>query len=346
MKPLSSCRVLLVDDTKTNIDVLVRTLGGRYRLGVAMGGAQAVEYAAAHRPDLILLDVLMPGMDGFEVCRRLKQERSTREIPIIFITAMDGGGDKSRAFRAGAVDYIVKPFDPGEIRARVRTHLSLKVAREAVRKADAGPAPGPEPRIREPEETRREILERFGRAAEHRDGHMGDHIRRLRRYSRLLGEAAGLPKEERTRLSLAGTLHDLGKIAVPDRILQKPSRLTASEFEVMKTHTHVGAELLAGSRSPLLRAAETIARTHHERWDGKGYPLGLRGEEIPLFGRIICICDVFDALVSERPYKKRWPVESALDEIRRESGRRFDPMLAAVFTDLRPHLGKIIDNPN
>ncbi len=342
MKKLSECRILLVDDTKINIDILVQTLRSHYRLGVALSGQKAIEFALNNRVDLILLDILMPEMDGFEVCKRLKNNPNTRDIPVIFISAMDAVSHKTEGFKTGAVDYITKPFDIEEVQARVKTHLSLKIAREALKNQNAILEEMVQERTRELEQTQIEIVDRLCLAAEHRDEDTGNHVRRMGQYCYLLARKAGIPLTESNNLATAATLHDVGKIGVSDTIMLKPARLTPEEMEIMRTHSEIGKNLLSGSRCKLLQTAETIALTHHERWDGTGYPLGLQKFEIPIEGRIAGICDVFDALVSNRPYKKAWPMDRALEEIRSQSGLHFDPELAELFLTLEPDLENIL----
>lgn len=341
MKDLNSCKILLVDDTKENIDVLVNALKDDYQLSVALSGAKALEYAKDNPLDLILLDILMPEMDGFEVCRILKSDTVTMNIPIIFITALDDPKDKTRGFEMGAVDYITKPFDVTEVRARVKTHLALRVAQEALKIQNIILEVKVKERTRDLQKTQKDLLLRMGIAAEMRERDTLQHLYRMAAYCRVFGKAARLPDRDIDILALAVTVHDVGKMAVADTILLKPGPLSEKEFAAVKTHPVVGARLLSGSKSKLLQAAERIAMTHHERWDGSGYPGGLKGGDIPLFGRIAGICDVFDALISERPYKKAWPVEKALDEIRAGSGTAFDPKLAGIFVGLEPELRQI-----
>ncbi len=343
MDEIGNCKILLVDDTKTNIDVLIQALRNDYKLGVALNGEKAIEYTQRNKPDLILLDILMPGMNGFEVCEKLKEDPETHDIPIIFITAMDSSGDKSRGFEMGAVDYIIKPFDITEVKARVKTHLTLKIAQETLKNHNQLLDQKVQERTRELEAIQFEILERLGLATEYRDEETGNHIKRMSRLCGLLGKSAGLTYKEYHILSRASTMHDVGKIGIPDTILQKPGKLTESEYETMKTHTTIGAKLLSGSEYELLQKAEIIALTHHEKWDGTGYNQGLKKEKIPLFGRITCICDVFDALISERPYKKAWPVQQAFDEIRKGRGAHFDPDLVDMFLELEPEILDIIE---
>lgn len=343
MRDLGSCRVLLVDDTKTNIDILVQTLKDDFKLGVALNGRKALDYISRNPVDLILLDVLMPEMDGYDVCCKLKENPATRDIPIIFITAMDSPEHKTRGFEMGAVDYITKPFDVTEVKARVKTHLTLITAQAELRDQNRILERKVKERTRELEETQLEIINRLGLASEYRDECTGHHVQRMSEYCRLLGKAAGMPEEEYELLALASTMHDAGKIGIADNILLKPGALNDEEWAEMKRHSIIGGELLSGGRSKLMQLAETIARTHHERWDGSGYFEGLKGESIPLVGRIVCICDVFDALVSERPYKKAWTVSEAIEEIRNWSGTHFDPRLAEMFISLKPKLQAIVD---
>ncbi len=344
MNSLSNCKILLVDDTKTNIDVLIQALKNDYKLGVALNGLKAVEYAQSKLPDLILLDIMMPGMDGFNVCQKLKEDPYTRDIPIIFITAMDSSGHKTKGFEIGAVDYITKPFDTTEVKARVKTHLSLKIAQEALKNQNVVLEEKVRRRTKVLEETQVEILDRLGMAAEYRDKETGNHIKRISSYCKLLGKIAGLSPEEYNILALASTMHDVGKIGITDTILLKPGKLTSEERIIMEGHSVIGSKILSGSSLKLLKAAETIALTHHEKWDGTGYPHGLKQEEIPLFGRIVAICDVFDALISKRPYKEAWSLEEAIEEIKSLSGKYFDPRLVEHFLRLESELKEIVEH--
>ncbi len=343
MNQLSNCTILLVDDSKTNIDVLVQALKNDYKLGVALEGEKAIEYAHIHSPDLILLDILMPGMDGFEVCREIKKDPDTKDIPIIFITAVDDTGHKTKGFEYGAVDYITKPFDITEVKARVKTHLTLKIAQAALINQNAILEEKVLERTIELKKTQLEIIDRLGMAAEYRDKETGKHIKRMSKYCRVLGQALGMSKAEYDILDLASTMHDLGKIGISDTILLKPGRLSPQERKSMMTHTEIGARLLSGSNSKLLEIAKVIAKTHHEKWDGTGYDDGLQGDKIPLFGRIVCVCDVFDALISERPYKQAWSFDDALNEIDSGIGTFFDPELVKLFFSLGPEIRRVMD---
>lgn len=343
MNEFSNRRILLVDDTKANIDILVQTLKQEYKLGVALSGQKAIDYTRANRLDLILLDILMPGMDGFEVCLRLKENPLTRHIPVIFITAIDDPQHKRKGLEIGAVDYITKPFDISEVKARVKTHLSLKITQEELSNSNLILEEKIRARTRELKETQVEIIKRLSLASKYRDNGTGQNVTRISRMAELLGRSAGLSPEEAETLALSSVLHDAGKIGIADSILLKKGKLTTEEWKIMKGHTNIGSRLLSGSSSKLIQDAETIALSHHEKWNGSGYNRGLKGEEIPLISRIVGICDVFDALISERPYKKAWPVSKAFEEIKNKSGIDFDPNLVTIFLSLKPELNKIIN---
>ncbi|MBM6551532.1 HD domain-containing phosphohydrolase [Marinomonas ostreistagni] len=307
-------RILVVDDEPANLKVLRQVLQDQYRLSFARSGKSALELIEKEPVDLILLDIMMPDMTGFEVCQQLKADSTLRQVPVIFVTALRDTIDEEKGFELGAVDYITKPIVPAIVRARVKTHLSL-VQAEALR------------------ETQIDLIQRLGRAAEYKDNETGMHVQRMSRYSYVLARAAGIDDESANELLLAAQMHDLGKIAIPDNILLKPGRLDDDEFKQMKTHAKIGADILANPRSQLVALARSIAITHHERWDGAGYPYGLKGSEIPLEGRIAAIADVFDALTSERPYKQAWSVDEAVALLRDESGKHFDPELVELFIE-------------
>ncbi|PIE89673.1 MAG: two-component system response regulator [Acidobacteria bacterium] len=316
--------LLLVDDTPENIDVLKGILSSSYKLKVALHGKRAIEIATSAPPDLILLDIMMPEMDGYEVCRILKSNHKTQNIPIIFVTAKSEETDEFKGFNAGAVDYIRKPVSPVLVKARIKTHLALsdqnRVLELKVKE-----------RTEELEATRLEIIRRLGRAAEYKDNETGLHVIRMSYYAEHIAIKAGLPKEAATMILNAAPMHDIGKIGIPDYILSKRGKLTDEEWKIMRTHPQIGADIIGHHESGLLKLARTIALTHHEKWDGTGYPKGLKGEEIPLASRIVSIADTFDALTSERPYKQAWPVEKAIEVIQRDSGSYFEPTLVDAF---------------
>ncbi len=314
--------ILIVDDEANNLQVLRHILQDDYRLVFAKSGAKALELVAKEKPGLILLDVMMPEMSGHEVCRILKSQPQTRGIPVIFVTALADINDEKLGFELGAVDYITKPVSPPIVRARVKNHLSLV-------------------RVEELLETRLQIVQTLGLAAEYKDNETGLHVIRMSRYTQLLARAAGFSDADAERILHAAPMHDVGKIGIPDAILRKPGKLDADEWEVMQTHAAIGGRIIGQHSSGLLKMAHDIAVSHHEKWDGSGYPAGLAGTDIPLEGCIVAIADVFDALTSERPYKKAWPVEQAVQLLRDEAGKHFDPELVPLFIELLPQVLQI-----
>ena len=315
-------RLLLVDDEPTNLQVLRHVLQADYRLLFATDGARALQVAREQRPDLVLLDIMMPHMDGYAVCCALKADAATASIPVIFITALNDSQDETAGFDVGGVDYLTKPVSPPVVRARVRTHLSLV-------------------RMDELRETRLQIVQRLGRAAEYKDNETGMHVIRMSHFSKLLALAAGHSPAWAEDLLNAAPMHDVGKIGIPDAVLRKPGPLDADEWATMRRHPEIGAEIMGEHPSGVLQLAREIALAHHEKWDGSGYPRGLAGEAIPLSARIVAIADVFDALTTRRPYKEPWPVQDALDHIAAQAGKHFDPALVALFAPLLPQLLEI-----
>lgn len=327
--------ILVVDDTVQNIDVLTGMLDSCYKVKAAINGLRALEIArTAPAPDLILLDIMMPNIDGLEVCRRLKTDTRTRNIPVIFITAMNEAEDEARGFEAGAVDYITKPFRALTVLARVSTHLALanqnKELERQVRERTA-----------ELRETRIDVIRCLGKAAEFKDDNTGLHVVRMSHYARILALEVGMTETEADLIFDAAPMHDVGKIGIPDSILKKPGKLNTDEWLVMQKHVEIGADILSGRPSELLDMARTMALTHHERWDGSGYPKGLAGEDIPLPGRILALADVFDALCSARSYKRAWPVEDAIRKIRLGSGTHFDPRLVDLLDKVRDQFNAV-----
>lgn len=317
--------ILIVDDTPVNIDILNNILHDTYNVKVANNGERALKIANSDSPpDLILLDVMMPDMDGFEVCKILKENIDTKKIPIIFVTAKGEVTDESKGFELGAVDYITKPVSMPIVLARVKTHLALYDQKRFL-----------EGQVRERTEqlhkTQLEIIRKLGRAAEYKDNETGLHVIRMSKYAQQIALAYGLSEDESELLLNAAPMHDIGKIGIPDNVLQKPGKLDKEEWEIMTQHPRMGSEIIGEQTSELLKAAKIAAATHHEKWNGKGYPNNIKGEDIPIYGRIISIADVFDALTSVRPYKKAWPVEEAVDLIKRESGEQFDPAVVDAF---------------
>ncbi len=321
--------VLIVDDSPESIDVLRSVLGAEYRTRVAINGQKALEIAESVQPDLVLLDVMMPDMDGYETCQKLKANPATRNIPVVFVTTMAETDAQVKGLAVGAVDYITKPYNPTLVQSRVRTQVALyrhHVHLEGLVRQ----------RTSELLDTRLELIRGLGRAAEYRDNETGMHVVRMSHTTRLLALAHGMPEAQAELLFQVAPMHDVGKIGVPDRILLKPGKLTAEEWESIKRHTVIGAEILGEHRSELMVMARTVALRHHERWDGQGYPGGLSTTEIPLEARIVAIGDVFDALLSVRPYKTAWKLQDAVDYIRCQGGTQFDPDVTKTFLRVLP----------
>ena len=315
--------LLLVDDEPVNLRVLKQLLAADYQLIFAKNGEEALKLAPARRPNLILLDVMMPGITGFEVCRQLKGLPETKHIPIIFVTALNDDHDEAEGFDAGAVDYIIKPISPAVVKARVKTYLSLVQADELL-------------------ESRLQVVQRLGRAAEYKDNETGMHVMRMSHYSKVLAIAYGLTDKQAEILLHAAPMHDIGKIGIADSIMLKPGKLTEEEFALMKHHPEIGAEIIGDcGDSLLLNVAKSVSLTHHEKWDGSGYPRGLSGEDIPIEGRICAIADVFDALTSKRPYKEAWSIEKTVDFLKEQKGKHFEPKLVDLLIENLPQILEI-----
>ncbi len=314
--------ILVVDDEPLNLQVLRQILQQDYQLIFARDGEKALALAQSERPQLILLDIMMPGVTGLETCQRLKQNPSTQTIPVIFVTALAEDNNETDGFAVGCVDYITKPVSAPIVLARVKSQLSL-VSAETLR------------------ETRLQIIQRLGRAAEYKDNETGLHVIRMSHYAREIALAAGMGAEDAEEIFNAAPMHDVGKMGIPDAVLQKPGKLTPDEWEIMKTHAQIGAEIIGDDKSTLLQLASRIALYHHEKWDGNGYPHGLIGEAIPLEARIVALADVFDALTSKRPYKEPWSIEDATNYILNEAGKQFDPELVTAFQIALPKIIEI-----
>jgi len=315
--------ILVVDDEPTNLQLLRQVLQDHYRLLFAKDGGRAIELAVNEKPDLVLLDVMMPGMTGHDVCRALKANALTAAIPIIFVTALTDATDEVSGFEAGAVDFISKPITPAVVKARVKLHLSLV-------------------RMEELRASRLAIVQRLGLAAEYKDNETGLHVIRMSHYTRLIAQAAGLDEIAVDDLFLAAPMHDIGKIGIPDQILRKPGRLDPAEWAVMQTHPSIGAHIIGTNETGLLAVAHDVALAHHEKWDGSGYPNRLRGEDIPLAGRIVAVADVFDALTSVRPYKPAWSLEQTCAWMQEQRGSHFEPRLVDMLLDQLPTVQDIM----
>jgi len=353
--------VLVVDDTASNIDILGEVLSD-YKVIIAMTGEDALKKAASkNKPDIILLDVMMPEMDGYEVCRKLKDMPETRDIPVIFITSKSDPQDETFGLTLGAVDYITKPISPTVVKARVKTHLSLKLAKEALRDQNCQLEEMVRERTHELEITKNATIQSLASLAETRDNETGNHIRRTQNYVKVMAEKLAEHPLYRKQLDAkyidlfykSAPLHDIGKVGVPDRILLKPGKLTDEEMDIMKQHTVCGYEALLvteedfGNNS-FLQIARDIALSHHEKWDGSGYPNGLKENQIPLSGRLMAFADIYDALISKRVYKPAYTHAEAVRIITEGDGRtrpeHFDPLLLEVFKDITETFRLIASN--
>lgn len=340
--------ILVVDDVPANLTLLVDMLKEiHYRVRPVPSGRLALKAVEHEPPDLILLDINMPEMDGFEVCRKLKQDIRFRDIPIIFISAFGETHDKVNAFNLGGVDYVTKPFQFAEVKARIETHL--KLSRYQTHLEDIV-----HEQVKEISELQLSTIFALSKLAELRDKETGTHLERVQVFCKLLAEQlyregtfAGIIDDDFiNNIFNASPLHDIGKVASHDSILLKPGPLTSEEFEIMKNHTIVGANTMEDVRNiypknAFINMGISIARSHHERWDGKGYPDGLKGEETPLAARIMAIADVYDALRSKRCYKEPFPHDKCREIIHNGSGTQFDPLLGKVFLQLEEDFFKI-----
>ncbi len=332
--------ILLVDDEAANIKLLQRLLQsvGYSNIVATQDPRQVLGLFKQHRCDLVLLDLNMPHMNGYEVMEQLKSESGDDMPTILMLTAQHAQEFKLQALENGAIDYVTKPFDSNELLSRVNNLLKVHMASKIIRYRNEVLEQMVQERTRELHETRLQVVRRLGRAAEYRDNETGLHIIRMSKMAALLGKAAGISKYDCDLLLNAAPMHDIGKIGIPDHILLKPGKFEPEEWIIMQTHAQIGADILSEDDSDLLRMAHVIALTHHEKWNGKGYPNALAGEDIPLVGRICALTDVFDALTSVRPYKKAWSVEDSVIYIKEERGQHFDPQLVDYFIELLPEI--------
>lgn len=350
-------RILVVDDEKFYIDVLVNLLQDDYRVSIAKNGEAALKRAqSATPPDLILLDILMPGIDGYEVCRQLKADERTASIPVIFLTVKSEVDDEVRGFELGAVDYIAKPMSPPIVRTRVKNHLMLTQARKILEDQKEVLKQQVEEQTKEIALTQDVAIYCMASLAETRDNETGNHIRRTQHYMRLLCNTLKshpnfshyLDDKTIDFLFKSAPLHDIGKVGVPDKILLKPGPLSPEEWQEMKQHAQIGYEALLRAEKELgsssfLEVAREIALTHHEKWDGSGYPQGLKGEEIPISGRLMALADVYDALISKRVYKLPFSHEESIKLIVSEKGSHFDPAVVEAFEQLAGEFNKVAE---
>lgn len=338
-----NARIFIIDDEKANLKLLNRMLQneGYNKLVLISDPRTVVSEYKSQRPDLILLDINMPYMDGYELMHTLKALDDPLMPPVIVLTAQQGNDYLLRSLNAGARDFISKPFDRNELIMRVRNLLDAHLAHCMVYDQKATLEDMVRKRTYELQQTRMQVVQRLGMAAEFRDEETGNHILRMSHISELLARSIGWNDSDCELMLIASPMHDIGKIGIPDHILLKPGKLEADEWEIMKTHATIGGKLLDGDDSTLMCMAREIALSHHEKWDGSGYPNGLSGEDIPMSGRIAALADVFDALTSQRPYKKAWPLEDAVQLIKDNSGKHFDPKLVELFLQKLPEIQAI-----
>ncbi len=347
--------IMAVDDTPNNLKILHILLeGAGYQVQSFTRPKEAAEAAISQPPDLFLLDISMPEMDGFELGELLRSKKSLEHIPILYLSALSGEEDKLRAFAAGGADYITKPFHVDEVLARVRTHLKLSIARKILAEHNISLEATIAEKNKEIYESQIATIFALAKLAEYRDNDTGKHVERVQAYTLLLANelakeaqyAKKMTPEFIDNLFYASPLHDIGKVAIPDNILLKPGRLDKKEFEIIKTHTNIGAETLQRvhdryQNNDFLCMGVAITRSHHERWDGTGYPDGLAGEDIPLGSRIMAIADVYDALRTKRVYKPPFPHKKTYDIIIEESGTHFEPGIVEVFKRIHPEFLRI-----
>ena len=335
--------ILIVDDEPVNVMLLEKILATRGYTNIVSttDPTQTLSLYLKHKSDLILLDINMPVMDGYAVMEQLTTEIGKVLAPILVLTAQHTQSFRQRALDSGAIDYVTKPFNAEELLSRVHNLLEVQMAHKYMRHQNEILEHKVQERTQEIHHTRLQVVRRLGRAAEYRDEETGLHIIRMSKMATVIAKAAGLDDEQCDLLLNAAPMHDIGKIGIPDQILLKPGKFEPEEWNIMQTHAQIGADILSGDDSELMMMAHDIALTHHEKWNGKGYPNGLKGEDIPFVGRVTALADVFDALTSERPYKKEWPVEKAVNLIKEESGEHFDPRLVELFLQELPQIIEI-----
>ena len=336
-------RLLVVDDNAINLTLfrhLLQKLDGA-EVECMADPVAALDWCAAHDPDLILLDYMMPGVNGLEFIERLRLIPGRADVPVVMVTADTESDVRHRALQLGAQDFLTKPVDKVELTARVNNLLALRKSQQQLANRADWLAEEVAKATAEIAAREKEAILRLSRAAEYRDPETGSHLLRMSNYTRLIAIQLGLPPAEQELLLEASPMHDIGKVGTPDQILLKPGRLTPEEFEIMKQHATIGYEILRDSVSPLLQCAAKLALAHHEKFDGSGYPQGLAGEAIPLHGRIVAVADVFDALTSERPYKKAWTLDAAVDFLKTNAGSHFDPVCVEAFLAAWPQVLEI-----
>ncbi len=334
---LEFATILIVDDQELNISLLERILNRAQftRLYSTTDPTEVERLMEEIAPDIVLLDMHMPGMDGLQVLEQIRKRTGEDDyLPVLVLTADMSTEIKQRALEVGANDFLIKPFDRTEVLLRIRNLLSTRQLHKQLRQYNDTLEARVSERTEELEQAKAEILQLLGRASEYRDDMTGMHTQRVGRLSGMIARRLGLPEDEAEMIAKAAPLHDIGKIGIPDGILLKPGRFEPHEFERMKEHTSIGASILDGSQFSVLKLASSIARFHHEKWNGTGYPDGLKERDIPIEARIVALADFFDALTHERPYKKAWSPEEAVAEVRNQRGEHFDPEIVDAFLEL------------
>jgi putative two-component system response regulator len=330
-------RLLIVDDQEQNIRMLERILAksGYEHVTSTTNSTEVLALKNRLKPDLILLDLHMREKDGFQVLEEIMAHNGPNDhVPVIMITADDSADTKRRALALGAKDFVGKPFDSAEVLLRIRNHLETRFLHQKLRDQNVELEAKVADRTKELEQSQLEVLERLAAAVEFRDDDTGNHTRRVGDVSAMLGQAIGLESTTIELIRRAAPLHDIGKVGIPDSILLKAGPLTGEEFEIMKTHTVIGSRMLSKGRSELVRFSQRVARSHHEWWDGSGYPDRVSGQSIPLEARIVAVADFLDALTHERPYRPAWGIDETLAEIKRRSGSHFDPTIARALAEI------------
>lgn len=340
-------KILIVDDHVVNTKLLekILTMAGYTNIRSTNDARMVIPIYEDYEPDVVLLDIKMPYMDGFEIMEQLQTDDDAAQdyLPVIVITAQNDHAFMKRAFDLGARDFIGKPFNHEEVLLRIRNTLEVRLLHKQVLVHNEQLEEKVAERTKELKDLQIELIQRLSRVLEYRDNETGNHVIRMSLYVKELAQALGYSREEAKLLQQASTMHDIGKISVGDSILLKPGRLTEEERVIMELHTTNGAQILSGSHFKLIQLAEEIALMHHEKWDGTGYPNGVKGDDIPLHARIVAVCDVFDALTSERPYKHAWSIEETKLEIIKQAGSQFDPSVVAKFIEILPAIENIMN---
>ena len=336
---IKEAKILVVDDQPANVTLIEKMLDidGYINVISTTDPTQVESLYVDQNSDLVLLDLNMPVMDGYQVIAKIR-EVDPDYPPIIVLTAQSDRESRIKALDLGARDFLAKPFDRVELMTRIRNMLEVRIMTKAMKNQNEILDGMVKERTKELNDTRLEVIRRLGRAAEYRDDMTGYHIVRMSRYSQQLALAAGMSEADAEVLLNASPMHDIGKIGIPDNILLKPGKFEPEEWKIMQTHVDIGVEILSGSDSILMNMAAEIAQNHHEKWDGTGYPRALKGESIPLTGRIVAVADVFDALTTERPYKEAWSIEKSIEYLEEQSGKHFDPLLVKLFIEILPEI--------